>query len=117
MNGLAFVFIGKGSDRGNISLKWDNVIVGVVDLVVEWGEVLDGGVDVRVELVVLVLVGEDFLFEERVLGFELWEVFLEIGDFVLDWLVVDLGVFEVGDQGLVVTAHAWGDFLELDLLV
>jgi hypothetical protein len=44
-------------------------------------------------LVVLILVAEDFLFEECVLGLELGQVFLEVLDFVLDGLVVDLGVF------------------------
>ena len=97
MNTLTLVLICECGYRGDIPLQPYDIIVRVVDLVIQRGQVFDGGVDVRVELVVLVLVAEDFLFEECVLGLELGQVFLEVLDFVFDGLVVDLGVFQVGD--------------------
>lgn len=63
MNRLTLVLISQCSNRRDISLQCNDVVIRVVDFVIESCEIFDGGVDIGVELVVLVFVAENFILE------------------------------------------------------
>jgi hypothetical protein len=117
MERFAFVFVSKGGNRGDVVLKCDYVVIGVIDLIVQSCQVFDSCIDVSVKLIVLVFVADDFLSEKGFFGFELVHVLCEVLNFAFDGFVVDFCVFEVGDEGFVVTTDAGGDFFEFEFFI
>lgn len=117
MERFAFVFVSKGGNGGDVVLKCDDVVIGVIDFIVQSCQVFDSCIDVGVELIVLVFIADDFLSEKGFFGFELVHVLCEVLNFAFDGFVVDFCVFEVGDEGFVVTTDTGGDFFEFEFFI
>jgi hypothetical protein len=89
----------------------------MIDFIVQSCQVFDSCVDVGVELIVLIFVADDFLSEKGFFGFELVHVLCEVLNFAFDGFVVDFCIFEVGDEGFIVTADTGGDFFEFEFFI
>lgn len=74
-------------------------------------------VDIRIKPIILILIGNDLLFEDVLLVLELACIFLEVIYFAFDVVVVEVEFFGVAGQQFVVFADSCGSLFESESLV
>ena len=95
VHGLRFIFLRKGSNFSDIFLKSSEFVLSIRNLCFQIANIFNSGIDVRVKSIILVLVGNDLFFEDGFFMFQLTHVFLEVIDFPLDIVIVELVFLDI----------------------
>ena len=91
--------------------------MGVGDLCLQVGNIVDCSIDVRIQAIVFIFIGNDFLLQNGFLMFELTRVPVQVVNFSLYLVVVEVALFHVGAEELVILADSGCGLFEPESLV